>query len=122
KVWLSSGCKTHPANSVAPAGSYRGGDGGNEIAEASEKTGRTSDSASPQAGTRVTVEQAAKDVTWEPTRLYIGEGRRHRQQEAHASRSDRSRGSHRGKDDGLRTHGEPRQHGKPHRWERVTPN
>ncbi|SIO59552.1 Group II intron, maturase-specific domain [Singulisphaera sp. GP187] len=29
---------------------------------------------------------------------------------------------HRGNDDGMRAHGEPRQHGEPHRWERVTPN
>src|SRR5690348_13147261 len=85
KVWLFSGCKSHPANSVAPAGSYRSGGGGNEAAEASEKTGGSSDPASPQAVTRVTVEQASKDLTWEPTRLYIGEGRSRRGIEAHAS-------------------------------------
>ena len=85
KVWLSSGCKSHPANSVAPAGSYRSGDGGNEVAEAFEKTGRQSDSASSQAVTRVNVEQASKGLTWEPTRLVIGEGRRRWQTEAQAS-------------------------------------
>ena len=39
KVWSSSGCKSHPANSVAPAGSYRSGGGGNEAAGAFEKNG-----------------------------------------------------------------------------------
>lgn len=85
KVWLSSGCKSHPANSVAPAGSYRSGDGGNEIAEAFETTGRSSDSASSQAVTRVNVEQASKVLTWEPTRHLIGEGRRRWQREGHTS-------------------------------------
>lgn len=85
KVWSFSGCKSHPANSVAPAGSYRSGGGGNEAAGAFEKTGRLSDSASSQAVTRVNVEQASKDLTWKPTRLYIGEGRSHWGNEAHAS-------------------------------------
>ena len=85
KVWLSSGCKSHPAHSVAPAGSDRSGGGGNEAAEAFEKSGRSSDSASSQAVTRVNVEQASKDLTWKPTRLYIGEGRSHWGNEAHAS-------------------------------------
>ena len=122
KVWLSGGCKSHPANSVAPAGSYRSGGGGNETAGAFEKTGRPSDSASSQAVTRVNVEQASKDLTWKPTRLLIGEGRSHWGNEAHASRSDKNQGFHRGNDDGMRAQGEPRQHGKSHRWERVTPN
>ena len=76
KVWIFSGCKSHPANSVAPAGSYRSGGGGNEAAGAFEKTGRTSDSASPQAVTRVNVEQASKDsnVEADPPSI-IGEGR-----------------------------------------------
>ena len=85
KVWFASGCKSHPANSVAPAGSYRSGGGGNEAAGAFEKTGRASDSASSQAVTRVNVEQASKDFTWRPTRLYIGEGGRRWGNEAHAS-------------------------------------
>jgi len=85
KVWLSSGCKSHPANSVAPAGSYRSGGGGNEAAEAFEKTGRHSDSASSQAVTRVNVEQASKALTWKPTRQLIGEGRSRWGKEAHAS-------------------------------------
>ena len=66
-------------------------------------------SASPQAVTRVNVEQASKGMTWEPTRLLIGEGRRRWGTEAHASRSDPNQRSHRGNDDGMRTHGEPRQ-------------
>jgi hypothetical protein len=70
----------------------------------------------------VNVEQASKVLTWKPTRLYIGEGRSRWRNEAHASRSDTIQGFHRGNDDGMRAHGEPRQHGKPHRWERVTPN
>jgi hypothetical protein len=122
KVRIFSGCKSHPANSVAPAGSYRSGGGGNETAGASEKTGRSSGSASPQAVTRVNVEQASKDLMWEPTRLLIGEGRSRWGIEAHASRSDTNRGSHRGNDDGMRAQGDPRQHGKPHRRERVTPD
>jgi len=85
KVWFFSRCKSHPANSVAPAGSYRSGGGGNEAAGAFEKTGRPSDSASSQAVTRVNVEQASKDLTWKPTRLYIGEGRSRWGNEAHAS-------------------------------------
>src|SRR3954469_1624026 len=102
KVWLFRGCKSHPANSVAPAGSYRSGGGGNEAAEAFEKTGRSSDSASSQAVTRVNVEQASKVLTWEPTRLYIGEGRSRWGIGAHASRSDTNQGSRRGNDDGMR--------------------
>ena len=81
----SSGCESHPANSVAPAGSYRSGGRGNETAEAFETTGRPSDSASSQAVTRVNVEQASKDLTWKPARLYIGEGRSRWGKEAHAS-------------------------------------
>lgn len=41
KVWSFNGCKSRPANSVAPAGSYRSGGGGNEAAGAFEKTGRS---------------------------------------------------------------------------------
>jgi hypothetical protein len=85
KVWLSSGCKSHPANSVAPAGSYRSGGGGNEVAEAFETTGRFSDSASSQAVTQVNVEQASKVPMWKPTRPFHGEGRRRWGNEAHAS-------------------------------------
>src|SRR4051795_10220045 len=85
KVWFFCGCKSHPANSVAPAGSYRSGGGGNEAAGAFENTGRSSDSASSQAVTRVNVEQASKDLTWKPTRQLIGEGRSRWGKEARAS-------------------------------------
>ena len=113
KVWFFSGCKSRPANSVAPAGSYRSGGGGNETAEAFEKTGRSSDSASSQAVTRVNVEQASKDLTWKPTRLDIGEGRSRWGKEAHASRSDANQGFHRGNDDGMRAQGDPGNTGNP---------
>src|SRR5258708_27818308 len=105
KVWLFSGCKSHPANSVAPAGSYRSGGGGNKAAGAFEKTGRSSDSASSQAVTRVNVEQASKGLTWKPTRPQNGEGRSRWGNEAHASRSDTNQGVPRGNDDGMRAHG-----------------
>src|SRR5262249_43598953 len=34
----------------------------------------------------------------------------------------RNQRSHRGKGEGMHTHGEPTQHGKPQRWQRVTVN
>ena len=77
--------------------------------EPSRKRVVSDDSASSQAVTRVNVEQASKGMTWEPTRLYIGEGRRRWGNEAHASRSDPNQRSHRGNDDGMRTNGEHRQ-------------
>jgi hypothetical protein len=36
KSRIFSGCNSHPANWVAPAGSYRSGGGGNEAVEAFE--------------------------------------------------------------------------------------
>src|SRR6516162_812983 len=65
---LPSGCKSRPANSVAPAGSYRSGGGGNEAVGAFETHVPPGGAASPQAVTRVNAEQASKDLTWEPTR------------------------------------------------------
>src|SRR5215469_3512406 len=91
---LSSGCKSRPANSVAPAGSYRSGGGGNEAVGAFETTGRLGDLASRQAVTRVNAEQAPKAMMWEPTRQHNGEGRRHWQNGGHTPRSDTSQGSH----------------------------
>jgi hypothetical protein len=85
--------------------------------EPSRKTGRSSDSASSQAVTRVNVEQAPKGLMWKPTRPQYGEGRSPWGNEARASRSDINQGFHRGNDDGMRAHGEPRQHGKPQRRE-----
>ncbi len=73
---LPSGCKSRPANWVAPAGSYRSGGGGNEAVGAFETHVPPGGAASPQAVTRVNAEQASKGLTWEPTRQYIGEGRR----------------------------------------------
>lgn len=81
--------------------------------EPSRKRVVPDDSASPQAVTRVNVEQASKDLTWKPTRLYIGEGRRRWGKEAHASRSDPNQRFHRGNDDGMRVHGEPGNTGNP---------
>jgi hypothetical protein len=73
---LPSGCKSRPANSVAPAGSYRSGGGGNETAGAFETHVPLGGAASRQAVTRVNAEQASKELTWEPTRHINGEGRR----------------------------------------------
>jgi hypothetical protein len=73
---LPSGCKSRPANSVAPAGSYRSGGGGNETVEAFETYVPLGGAASRQAVTRMNAEQASKDLTWEPTRHIDGEGRR----------------------------------------------
>jgi hypothetical protein len=39
KARISNGCETHPAT-VAPAGSNRSGDGGNEVTEAFGVEGR----------------------------------------------------------------------------------
>jgi hypothetical protein len=50
KARISSGCETHPV-SVAPAGSNRSGDGGNEVTEAFGVEGRIGDLASMQAVT-----------------------------------------------------------------------
>ncbi len=71
-----SGCKSRPANSVAPAGSYRSGGGGNEAVGASETHVPPGGAASRQAVTRVNAEQAPKGLMWEPTRHINGEGRR----------------------------------------------
>jgi hypothetical protein len=76
KAVFPSGCKSRPANSVVPAGSYRSGGGGNEAVGAFETSVPLGGAASRQAVTRVNAEQASKDLMWEPTRLLIGEGRR----------------------------------------------
>jgi hypothetical protein len=76
KAAFPSGCKSRPANSVAPAGSYRSGGGGNEAVGASETNVPHGGAASRQAVTRVNVEQAPKGLMWEPTRHINGEGRR----------------------------------------------
>ena len=76
KAAFPSGCKSRPANSVAPAGSSRSGGGGNEAVGAFETHVPLGGAASRQAVTRVNAEQASKELTWEPTRLSHGEGRR----------------------------------------------
>ncbi len=68
-----SGCESRPAT-VAPAGSNRSNDGGNEIVEAFGVEGPSRDLAIMQAVTRVNVEQASKWVMRKPTRLEYGEG------------------------------------------------
>jgi len=50
KARISNGCETHPAT-VAPAGSNRSGDGGNEVTEAFGAEGRLGDLANMQAVT-----------------------------------------------------------------------
>jgi hypothetical protein len=50
KAQISNGCESHPAT-VAPAGSNRSGDGGNEVTEAYGVEGRYGDLASMQAVT-----------------------------------------------------------------------
>src|SRR5439155_18684537 len=77
KASFFSGCNSHLAT-VAPASSNRSGSGGNEAAEASDAKGRTGDSASRQAVTRVNAEQASKQLMREPTQRTFGEGRRRR--------------------------------------------
>ena len=77
KARIFSGCKSRPATLVVPAGSNRSGGGGNETAGAFDAKGRSGDSASRQAVTRVNAEQAPKGLMWEPTRRENGEGRRH---------------------------------------------
>ncbi len=117
---FSSGCKSHPANSVAPAGSYRSGGGGNETVGAFETTGRFGGPASGQAVTRVNAEQASKAMMREPTRQHNGEGRRHWQNGGHTPRSDLSQWSRRGSGDGMPANGNPAQHVKPHAAAGVT--
>ena len=66
KALSFSGCESRPAT-VAPAGSNRSSDGGNEVAEAFDVKGPSRDSANVQAVTRVNVEQASKTVMRMPT-------------------------------------------------------
>ena len=70
KARIFSGCDSRPAT-VAPAGSYRSGGGGDEAVEAFETTGRLGGSASRQAATRVNAVQAPKqaDVEADPVAI-----------------------------------------------------
>lgn len=117
KALFPSGCKSHPANSVAPAGSYRSGGGGNEAVGAFETHASPGGAASRQAVTRVNAEQASKGsaVGADPI---MGRGR----PSSLANRetggigrpmSDLTQRSHRGKGNGMSTQGKHTQHGKP---------
>ena len=108
--------------SVAPAGSNRSGGGGNETAGAFDAKGRSGDSASRQAVTRVNAEQASKRAMWEPTRRKNGEGRRHWGMGGHTPRSDSNQWTHRGIGDGMSAEEIRRNTGSPERWRRVTSN
>jgi hypothetical protein len=61
-----------------------------------------------QAVTRVNAEQASKQVTWEPTRLSYGEGRRW-----WGEQSDETHQSHRGIGDGMHDKEADRNTGSP---------
>src|SRR6478752_3270658 len=63
---------------LAPAGSTRGGSGGDEWPEATSRKGPAGGKRSVRAATRVNIEQASKQSMWEPTRHSNGEGRRRR--------------------------------------------
>ena len=118
KARISSGCNSRPATWVAPAGSNRSGGGGNETAGATDAKGRSGDSASRQAVTRVNAEQASKCAMWEPTRHKIGEGRSRWGDGGHTPRSDRNQRSHRGSGDGMPAEEIRRNTGSPERWGR----
>jgi hypothetical protein len=107
-----------PGNWVAPAGSNRSGGGGNETAGAFDAKGRSGDSASRQAVTRVNAEQASKCAMWEPTRHKIGEGRSRWGKGGYTPRSDRNQWSHRGSGDGMSAEEIRRNTGSPERWGR----
>ncbi len=115
---LPSGCKSRPANSVAPAGSYRSGGGGNEAVGAFETNVPPGGTANRQAVTRVNAEEASKGMMWEPTRPVIGEGRRRwgTRETGGIGRpmSDLTQRSHRGIGNGMSRNGRCLQHGKPH--------
>src|SRR3954469_23420969 len=115
KAWIFSGCNSRPGISVAPAGSNRSGGGGNETAGAFDAKGRSGDSASRQAVTRVNAEQAPKGLMWEPTRLENGEGRSHWGTGGHTPRSDSNPWTHRGIGDGMSAEEIRRNTGNPER-------
>ena len=63
---------------LAPAGSTRGGPGGDEWPEALREKSPLGGQRTVRAVTRVNIEQASKKSMWEPTRHSNGEGRRRR--------------------------------------------
>jgi hypothetical protein len=114
---LSSGCKSRPANWVAPAGSYRSGGGGNEAVGAfetqvppwrcREPSGRNASEC------RAGLERF--NVGADPP-LYRGRPSSLASRETGGigrPMSDPTQRSHRGKGNGMRAHGRPLQHGKP---------
>lgn len=118
KVVFPSGCKSHPANSVAPAGSYRSGGRGNKAVGAFETNAPPGGAASRQAVTRVNAEQASKgtDVGADPI---LARGRPSSLENRETGgigrpMSDLTQRSHRGIGNGMSTQGKRTQHGKPH--------
>jgi hypothetical protein len=75
-------CTALPGNpgrqTLAPAGSTRGGPGGDEWPEALREKSPLGGQRTVRAATRVNIEQASKKSMWEPTRHSNGEGRRRR--------------------------------------------
>jgi hypothetical protein len=63
---------------LAPAGSTRGGPGGDEWPEALREKSPIGGQRTVRAATRVNIEQASKKSMWESTRHSNGEGRRRR--------------------------------------------
>ena len=63
---------------LAPAGSTRGGSGGDEWSEALREKAPSGGQRTVRAATRVNTEQASKQPMWEPTRPNNGEGRSQR--------------------------------------------
>ena len=121
---LGSSAGAIPARQlVAPAGSYRSGGGGDEAVEAFETTDRSGGSASRQAATQVNVMQAPKqpDVEADPVAIR-GRPPSLETRGGNLSRCDTLQGFHRGIGGGMSAQGDPTQHGKPRRWERVTLN
>ena len=112
-----SGCKSHPANSVAPAGSYRSGGGGNEAVGAFETKAPPGGAASRQAVTRVNAEQASKgsDVGADPLTGWGRPSSLANRETGGIGRpmSDLTQRSRRGNGNGMSTQGEHTQHGKP---------
>jgi len=112
-----SGCKSHPANSIAPAGSYRSGGGGNEAVGAFETHAPLGGAASRQAVTRVNAEQASKgsDVGADPLTGWGRPSSLANRETGGIGRpmSDPTQRSHRGNGNGMSTHGRRLQHGKP---------
>jgi hypothetical protein len=112
-----SGCKSYPANSVAPAGSYRSGGGGNKAVGAFETNAPLGGAASRQAVTRVNAEQASKgsDVGADPLTGWGRPSSLANRETGGIGRptSDLTQRSHRGNGNGMSTQGKHTQHGKP---------